>query len=320
MKAVLQHRLSSLQETAFRAALPDWLELAVDSEPARSARILRDAEVLLHVLTPVTPDVIGMAPALRLIQKIGVGLNTIDLEAARCAGIRVANMPGTNSQAVAEHTLMLILAVLRKVRILDAEARAGRGWDIQPPFFDEVGEVCGRVLGFVGFGEIPRRLAPVMSALGARVIYCMSKQESTSSAQKRTFNDLLMESDIVSLHLPLTGETRQIMDEAAFSRMKRGAIVINTARGDLIHQRSLCDALASRKIAGVGLDVATDEPYSADEPLLKFANAVLTPHVAWLTPETLLRSARVIGENCARLRAGEALLHEIAARSAPTPR
>lgn len=311
MKAVLQYRLSSLQEAAFRAALPEWLELIVDNEPGQSIRILQDAEVLLHVLRPVTPDTLSHAPALQLIQKIGVGVNTIDLEAARHAGIRIANMPGTNSQAVAEHTLTLILSVLRKVRLLDAEVRAGRGWSIQPSFFDDVGEVSGRVVGFVGFGEIPRRLEPVMAALGARVIYCMSERASNSAAQKRSFNDLLMESDVISLHLPLTDETRQIMDDAAFSRMKRGAIVINTARGDLIDQQSLFDALESGTIAGAGLDVTADEPCAVHEPLMKLANVVLTPHVAWLTRETLLRSARIIGENCRRLRAGQALLHEI---------
>ncbi len=172
MKAVLHYRASP----GFRrrlAAAPDWLSLAVvaEADSEAFAREMIDAEVLLHVLEPVTADHIAAAPALRLIQKIGVGVNTIDLAAARARGIAVCNMPGTNSQAVAELTLALMLAALRRVPLFDRETRAGRGWTAELDHFDGIGEIAGRTVGLVGYGEVARRLAPVLAALGARVLY-----------------------------------------------------------------------------------------------------------------------------------------------------
>lgn len=310
-KAFLQFKLSRAQEARLRSALPDWVELVLDDEPGHTEVHLRDTEILLHVLRPVTSAMIGEAPRLQMIQKIGVGINTIDMAAARIAGVRVANMPGTNSQAVAEHTLMLMLSVLRKVCEIDAAVHTNRGWALNCGLFDGVGEISGRVVGFVGFGEVPSRLAPALNALGARVIFCMSRRESTVIARRRSLEELLSEADILSLHVPLTEATRNLINAGSISAMKRSAILINTARGGLIDQPSLSDALTHGRIAGAGLDVMQIEPIPADDALMSLRNVVLTPHVAWLTNETLTRSFSVIAENCRRLRSGEALLNEI---------
>ena len=141
------------------------------ADRARYRAAMADAEVLWHLLDPVTEAVLDGAPALRLVQKIGVGVNTIDLDAARRRGVAVCNMPGTNTQAVAEMTLLLILAALRRIARLDAATRAGEGWRQPVEVQDRYGEVSGRTVGLVGYGAVPRRLAPVLAAMGARVLF-----------------------------------------------------------------------------------------------------------------------------------------------------
>ena len=274
-------------------------------------RLLADAQVLLHVLKPATAKVMDAAPELRLIQKIGVGVNTIDLAHAAKRGIAVCNMPGTNSRAVAEATLMLMLATLRRARALDRLTRAGDGWRLDPALFDDVGEIGGRTIGLVGYGAVASFLAPVLPALGARVLYTATTPKVDAVAVWRPLDALLAESDIVSLHLPLDADTEHLIDAGALARLKRGAVLINTARGGLVDQTALVEALRSGQLLAAGLDVFDQEPLSADAPLLELENVLLQPHVAWLTQETLGRSLAVAMENCRRLRDAEALLHRV---------
>ncbi|MGL3822082.1 NAD(P)-dependent oxidoreductase [Sphingopyxis sp. R3-92] len=262
---------------------------------------------LLHVLTPVTADFIASAPKLKLIQKLGVGVNTIALDAARTHGVAVCNMPGTNSQAVAEMALSLMMAVLRRTCFFDARTRAGEGWTADPSELDHVGEVAGRTVGLVGFGHSAQLLAPVLAALGARVVYT-ARNPRDVPYEYWPLDRLVAEADIVSLHIPLTDETRGTIDPFA---MKPGAVLVNTARGELVDEARLVDALASGHLRGAGLDVFAAEPLPPGHPLLAQPNAVLAPHIAWLTPETLTRSLTVAQENCRRLAAGEALLHQV---------
>jgi phosphoglycerate dehydrogenase-like enzyme len=281
------------------------------SDDALLHRLLGRADVLLHVLKPVTARTMDAAPVLQLIQKIGVGVNTIDRDHARRRGIAVCNMPGTNSRAVAEATLMLMLMTLRRARDLDAATRAGEGWRLDPALFDRVGELGGRIVGLVGYGAVPRILTPMLSALGARVLYTATARKPDAQAEWRDLDGLLAESDIVSLHLPHDDATGGLMDRAAFARMKPGAVFINTARGGLVDQAALVDALVDGRLLAAGLDVFDREPVPADCPLLALDNVVVQPHVAWLTQETLGRSLAVAMENCRRLRDGEDLLHRV---------
>jgi len=285
-----------------------------EADDARFAALMEEAEVLWHVLRPVTAAHIAAAPRLRLIQKIGVGVNTIDLEAARRAGIAVCNMPGTNSRAVAEMTLLLMLAALRTLPALHEATRAGRGWALPPDMPDRWGELGGKVVGLVGFGAVPRLLAPALLALGAEVVYTAraSKPDAPAGARFVALPELLAAADIVSLHVPLAADTARLIDAAALAAMKPGAVLVNTARGGLVDQPALAAALRSGRLAAAGLDVFDPEPVPEAEPLLGLPNVVLAPHVAWLTTGTIARSLAVAVENCRRLRAGRELLHRVA--------
>jgi phosphoglycerate dehydrogenase-like enzyme len=308
MKIVLQYRASE----GFRRQIAEDQDFPVtivdETDDAAFAREMADAEVLWHVLKPVTAQVMAGAPRLRLIQKLGVGVNTIDLEAAKDRGIAVANMPGTNSAAVAEMALALMLAVLRRTVYFDALTRRGEGWRPDAAVLDQTGEIGGRTVGLVGFGESARRLAPVLTALGARVVY--TARSAKAQPGFLPLDDLLAASDIVSLHAPLTDETAGMMDAAAFARMKPGAVLINTARGALVDEGALFGALSSGRLRGAGLDVFAVEP-AESSPLFMLPQVVLAPHVAWLTPETLARSLVVARENVHRLGAREALVNRV---------
>ena len=280
-------------------------------ESDRLDKALGDVEVIWHVLEPLTADQISAAPHLRLIQKIGVGVNTIDVAAASALGIAVCNMPGTNSRAVAEMTLALMLNCLRHITKIHARTRTGSGWDLSPDTFEASGEISGRTVGLVGNGAVPRILTPILVALGARVIYTDRSRNDESVGEWRSLQQLLAESDIVSLHVPLTDATTRLLDRNALGLMKQGAILINTARGELIDQSALIDALTAERLAAAGLDVFAPEPIPPDDPILSLDNVVLTPHVAWQTRETLSRSLEAAMENCRRLRAGEPLLNQV---------
>lgn len=313
VKAVLQYRASTGFRESLSAQCPDWLEVVVvpEDNKKRFAAEMTDADVLLHVLEPVTAAVIEAASALKLIQKIGVGVNTIDLDAAKAQGVAVANMPGSNSQAVAEQALMLMLAALRRTVYFDARTREGAGWQSEPDVFDQVGEIGGRTVGLVGFGAIPQCLAPILKAMGARVIYTARVPKPGVDVEWRELHELLAEADIVSLHVPLTDYTEQMIDAAAIERMKPGAVLVNTARGGLVDQTALVDALRTGRVGAAGLDVFAQEPIPDSEPMLGLDNVVLAPHIAWLTRETLARSLGVAIENCRRIRNGEAPLHQV---------
>lgn len=277
----------------------------------RFARHMQDAAALWHVLEPVTDAVIEASPQLRLIQKMGVGVNTIDVEAARARGIRVCNMPGTNSRAVAEATLGLMFGALRRIPHFDAATRRGAGWSWDPALQDHLLELGGRCVGLVGYGSIPRILAPILRALGAEVIYHARTAKPDAIGDFCPLPELLARADIVSLHVPLDDETRHMLDAKALASMKAGAILINTARGGLVDEVALVDALESGRLRAAALDTFEREPAAADSPLLRLDNVVLTPHLAWLTTETLERSVAVAAENCRRIGAGEALLHQV---------
>lgn len=286
--------------------------MASEQDDAQYTAALPEAEVLWHVLRPVTAEAIASAPGLRLIQKIGVGVNTIDLEAARARGIAVCNMPGTNSRAVAELALSLMLACLRRTVAFDALTRQGRGWSWPLDWQGGLGELGGRTVGFFGFGAVPRLLAPVLDAMGADILYTGRRAYADVRFPFVDKADLLARADIVTLHVPLTDETRNWLDDNAIGSLKRGAVVINVARGGLVDEAALAAALSTGHVGAAGLDVFAREPALADDPLFALPGVVVSPHIAWLTRETLERSLAVAVENCRRLAAGETLLHRMA--------
>ena len=301
----VQNHFASLEEQGI------YVTSCAESDRERLKIVLADADVLWHLLEPVTAEVMALAPRLLLIQKIGVGVNTIDLDAAQRRNISVCNMPGANSQAVAEMTLLLMLATLRRVNHLDHATRTGKTQRLMVDMQDESGEICGRTIGLVGYGAVPRLLAPVLTAMGARVVYTCSEAKADAVGAYLSFNELLAVSDIVSLHVPLTATTDKMVNAVAIKRMKAGAILINTSRGGVVDEEPLCRALGERRLAAAGLDVFASEPLGPDDPLLPLDNVVVTPHVAYLTAETMARSIHVAAENCRRLGSKEELLHRV---------
>jgi phosphoglycerate dehydrogenase-like enzyme len=276
--------------------------LCPESDDAAFARLLPEVEVLWHVLKPVTGEVIARAPKLRLIQKIGSGVNTIDLDAARRRGIAVCNLPGTNSRAVAEMTLLLMLACLRRLPSLHASVK-GADWKAAWALQDGLGELGGKTVGLVGYGAVARLLHPILAAMDANVLYW------SRSARNVELNSLIASADIVSLHLPLTPDTQGFLDPR---KMRAGAILVNTARGGLVGEAALLEALGSGHLAAAGLDVFASEPLPPGHRLLQLKNVVVAPHLAWLTQETLERSIAAALRNVDNLRAGLPLEHRVA--------
>jgi phosphoglycerate dehydrogenase-like enzyme len=333
MRAVLPFDAPPSIRAILAEADPAAVEIVRLDEADRDglARELGTAEVLLHVLAPVTAALMQAAPKLRLVHKIGIGVDTIDLDHAKANGIAVCNMPGTNTAAVAELALGLMLACLRRIVPVANEVRAGAGWPARPELIDGAGEIGQRCVGLVGYGAVARRLAAVLGALGARVIAHNRSGAGPLAADGGSLpspsgagglspppavelvplHRLLAEADIVSLHLPLTGETRGLLSRERIACMKPGAIVVNTARGPLIDEAALAEALERRHIAAAGVDVLADEPPRPGHPLLASPHVVATPHVAWVTDGTWRRSIGVIVENCRRLAAGEPLLNRV---------
>lgn len=313
MKAVLQYRATPGFRAAIAALENESLRIAVVDETDKGtfSREIDDADVLLHVLERVTAAVIAQAPRLALIQKLGVGVDTIDLDAARARGIAVCNMPGANTRAVAELTLLLMLATLRRVAELDRQTRAGNGWALDAALVDGLGELGGRTVGLIGFGAVGKCLTPMLRGIGANVIYTSRAESAGAAAKFVSLSELLSGADVVSLHVPLTAQTQAMIDERAIGTMARGAVLVNTARGGLVDYDALHRALAGGRLRGAGLDVFETEPVNPAHPIFQLPNVVVTPHVAWLTAETLSRGLAVFAENCRRLRGGEPLLNRV---------
>lgn len=311
MKALLYYRASPGFRRILDQRAPDWLEVVVATDRDSYMRDLPGSDVLLHVLEPVTADQIEVAPRLRLIQKLGVGVNTIDLEAASSHGVAVANMPGTNTAAVAEMTIGLMIAALRRIPSLDRATREGAGWMLDSAMVDETGEISGKTVGIIGYGAVGARLKRILEAMEARVVVASRRSIDDPLVTQISIDELIREADIISLHVPLTDQTRQMIGRPQFDAMKPGAVFVNTARGGLVDEAALVAALTNGTLRAAALDVYEGEPVDDASPLLELSNVVLAPHIAWLTPETLERSVEVAYENCRRLRDGEPLVNQI---------
>jgi phosphoglycerate dehydrogenase-like enzyme len=272
-----------------------------EGDQARLLAAVADAAVLLHVLEPVTETVIAAAPQLRLIQKLGVGVNTIDLDAARAHGVAVANLPDSNAIAVAEHTLGLLLAVLRRIPAFDRDVRSGQGWPLPASVPESLGEIAGKTVGLIGYGAIARRFGRYVEALGATVVYHRRSPDPAS----RPLEWLLAASDVVSIHLPLTDETRNLLDADRLGLTKPGAVLLNTGRGGIVDEHALAALLSSGHLRGAGIDVFAREPIDvSSSPLVDLPTVVLSPHVAWLTLDTLARCVRLGLANARRVHDG----------------
>jgi phosphoglycerate dehydrogenase-like enzyme len=264
------------------------------------------------VLRPLSGADLLQGTRLRLVHKFGAGVNTIDVDTATKRGIAVANMPGANAPSVAEGTVLLMLATLRRLPTLDRVTREGRGWPSDPALGETVRGIGACTVGLVGYGNIAKQVEDIVAAMGATVLHTSTRDDGLPGW--RPLPDLLAASDIVSLHLPLTGDTHGLLNRPALAGMKPGAVLINTSRGAIVEESSLVDALRDGRLGGAGLDVFDIEPVPPDNPLLSMDNVVLTPHVTWYTVDTMRRwltQALDNPANCRRLRDGKQLAHVV---------
>ncbi|MPZ21074.1 MAG: dehydrogenase [Luteitalea sp.] len=264
---------------------------------------------------PVTAGHIAAAPRLKMIQHQGVGYERIDLDACRSRGIPVALTPEGTSIGVAEHTILLILALYKRLVTAANGVRAGRWpqWTLRDRSF----ELCGKTLGLVGFGRIGREVAKRARAFDTRVVYFDPEVLGPAPAEldvtdAPSLHALLAAADIVSLHVPLHAGSRHLIDREALRSMKPGAVLINTSRGGLVDEAALVDALLSEHLAGAALDVLEREPPAPDHPLLYMEQVLITPHIAAGTRDALRTKMRAAFTNLLRFTCGEPPQHVVA--------
>lgn len=277
----------------------DILEMARDASAEQRAELLRDADILMGswVTTTVTLSEgdYAAAPRLKLVQLMSAGYEHVDLGLAARFGVPVATFGDAMASVVAEHTLLLMLAVYRRLMQLDAAVRSG-AWRTNEPLLREL---RGKRVGLIGLGSIGREVANRLSAFGAEVVQLSRRSASMP------LDELLQTSDIVSLHVALAPSTRGLIGERELALMKPGAVLINTSRGPVVDQPALYTALASGRLAGAGLDVLDPEPPATDDPLLQLPNVVFTPHSAGQADAVWPRIVRTCFENIERVARGE---------------
>jgi D-3-phosphoglycerate dehydrogenase len=260
--------------------------------------------VVLRGSKPFTARVLGSAPSLKIIAKNGAGVDSVDLREAARRGITVAVAAGANADAVAEHAIAMMLALIRGLPAHDRKVRRG-GWEGSAY---QGRDFRGSTVGIVGYGSIGRSTAKLASALGANVIVLNGSKTKANEFEFATeLPSLLQRVDILSLHCPLTDQTRGLIGERELALLKPGAVVINTARGPIIDERSLIAALQSGHLGGAGLDTFEVEPIAADNPLLALDNVILTPHVAGVTRNAALQVAVTTARNVVDALAGRPL-------------
>jgi len=246
-----------------------------------------DAEIVITNKTPLTAQTLDACPHIRYIGVLATGYNVVDVEAARRRGIVVTNVPAYGTAAVAQHVFALLLELCHHVGHHNAAVQRGRwtnGRDFC--FWDyPLIELAGKTMGIVGFGRIGRAVADIARAFGMQVLACSAHGGEGQAA----LEEVLTQSDVISLHCPLTPENAGLINAETIRRMKDGVLIVNTARGPLIDEAALREALLSGKIKGAAVDVASVEPIRADNPLLGLDNCLITPHIAWASVESRRR-------------------------------
>jgi D-3-phosphoglycerate dehydrogenase len=300
------------RERAILSAIGARVVAAPSGDEETLATLARDADAILTCFARVTARVIAAATRLRVIARYGIGLDNIAVEAATAHGVVVTNVPDYCIHEVAEHTMALLLACTRRVALYDQAVRRG-AWD--PKIGRPLPRLAGRTLGIVGFGRIGRLVARQAHALGLRVVVHSRSLTEAEAARHEveavSLESLLLASDIVSLHVPLTEVTRGMIDAAALARMRPGSYLINTARGALVDTAELAAAVASGHLAGAALDVLPREPPLPDDPVLAQEHVVVTPHAAFYSEEAVAELQTRAATEVARVLSGEAPHHPV---------
>ncbi len=290
------------------AMLADAGELLVASalDPETLIREASDADIVI-VRAPLPPALFRAATGLRAAIRHGAGLDMIPIEAATEAGVLVANVPGVNARSVAEHVFFVTLALLRRFRMMDTDLR-GRGWLAGRAHADHTNELAGRTIGIVGLGNVGRTVMRIArDGFGLRVVVASrsTPRDLPDNVMVLGVDDLVAQSDILVLCCPLTPETTGLLSRDRIGRMKSGALVVNVARGAVIDDDALIAALREGRIGGAALDVFVTQPLPADHPYFSFPNVIITPHMAGITEESMMRMGTGAAEEAIRVLSGQ---------------
>lgn len=285
-------------------------ELTVYDRTAQedAAARIGDAEVVFINKVRLTDEIFAACPNLKLVSILATGYNIVDLAAAKRRGITVCNVPGYSTRAVVQMTFALLLEICQQVGLHSGAVHTGR-WQTCSDFcfWDRpLIELDGKTMGIVGYGAIGSAVGTVAQALGMKLLVTARHEKPVpEGARFVSLPELLAQSDVVSLHCPQTAENARMIDAGALAQMKDGAILLNTARGGLLDEQAVADALRSGKLLAAGMDVVSAEPIRADNPLLTAPNCFLTPHIAWAPLETRRRLQAISAENLRAFLAGK---------------
>lgn len=290
---------------AVLAAIGADLQLAPRATPDEILKIAAGADALLVTYAKITGDMIGHMRRCRIISRFGIGVDNVDLAAATAKKIVVTKVPDYCIDEVSDHALALLLAAARKITLSNAQVHAGR-WEM--PAVVPIRRLRGSVLGLAGFGRIPQLVAPKAKAFGLTVIahdpFVPSDVFAREGVERVDFAELLARSDYISIHTPLMPETRGLFGAEAFRQMKPTAYLVNTARGPIVDEQALAEALDAKRLAGAALDVMPQEP-PVGSPLLGRDNVIITPHTSFYSEESLLELQRKAAEEVVAVLTGK---------------
>ena len=275
------------------------VEIYDRSKPEEIVERAAGAEVVVVNKVVLSEAILGQLPGLKYIGVTATGFNNIDIQSAQKRGITVTNVKAYSSASVAQQTFSLLLALVNRAEMHSQSVFAGE-WTASADFCytkSSLTELAGKTIGLIGLGDIGSQVAQIALAFGMKVIAYRKHPKLVEGIEMVTLDEIFRLSDVVSLHCPLTDETKEIINEDNLAKMKSTAIVLNTGRGPLIHETDLAEALKNGTIAGAGLDVLSVEPPKADNPLLSAPNCIITPHVAWATFEARKRLMQLAAKN-----------------------
>ena len=277
------------------------------TKPEEAIERIADAQIVLLNKTQLGAQVFEACRNLKLVSVLATGYNIVDIQAARAHGVTVCNVPGYSTGAVAQMTFALLLEITQQVG-LHSKAVFDGAWQRNPDFCfwnKPLSELQGKTMGLIGYGAIGQAVGNIALAFGMKLLVTARHEKAVPEGAEFVDTDtLLRNADVVSLHCPQTAENLHMMGAQSLAKMKDGAILINTARGGLLDEQAVADALKSGKLGAFGADVVSKEPISADNPLLTAPNCFLTPHIAWAPRETRLRLHRISVENIRAFLAG----------------
>ena len=319
----MPHTIIAITDSPFPSLEPAKRKLARLDPEYRVAKsssandilaVARDADAILVTYAKLPGELIRQLTRCKAIGRFGLGVDNIDLAAAKALGIAVNYVPDYCLREVSDHAMALLLALARKVTLANKLVQFGR-WEVPP--LVPLRRLEGQVLGLIGFGNIPRVLAPKAKAFGLKVLahdpYVAKETLNAAGVEGVSFDNLLARADFISVHVPFLPATRGLMNAAAFAKMKKGACLINTARGPLVDEAALVTALDSGHLGGAALDVVTTEPLPKDSVLLGRDNVILTPHTAFYSVEALEELQSKCANDVARVLSGEKAIYPISA-------